>query len=133
MNNQAIKLVEGKQPAYGPIYSLGPVEVETLKPYIETHLKTGFIRLSKSPSETPILFDQKPDGILPFYVDYRGLNNPTIKNWYLLPLIEGSLNQLDRERILTKLNMTSAYHRMRIGEGDEYKTAFGTWYSYFGY
>ncbi len=50
-------MVEGEQPAYGPIYSLGSVKVETLKADIKTHLKTEFIRLSKSPSEISILFD----------------------------------------------------------------------------
>ena len=43
INKHAIKLQDGKQPPYGPIYSLGPMELETLKTYIETHLKTGFI------------------------------------------------------------------------------------------
>ena len=43
LNEHAIDLANGKQPPYKPIYSLGPVEVKTLKTYIETHLKTGFI------------------------------------------------------------------------------------------
>ena len=43
LNEHAIDLKDGKQPLYGPIYSLGPVELETLKTYMETHLKTGFI------------------------------------------------------------------------------------------
>ncbi len=43
MNAYAIKLIEGKQPPYGPIYTLSLVELETLKTYIETNLKTGFI------------------------------------------------------------------------------------------
>ena len=43
LNEHAINLEDGKQPPYGPIYSLGLVELETLKTYIETHLKTGFI------------------------------------------------------------------------------------------
>ena len=86
INEHAIELVEGKQPPYGPIYSLGPVELETLKAYIETHLKTGFIWPSKSPAGAPILFDKKPDGSLRLCVDYRGLNNLTIKNRYPLPV-----------------------------------------------
>ena len=93
-NQHAIELEEGKQPSYGPIYSLGPVELETLKTYIETHLKTGFIRPSKSPAGAPILFDKKPDGSLRLCVDYRGLNNLTIKNQYPLPLIGESLDRL---------------------------------------
>ena len=43
LNEYAINLEDSKQPPYKPIYSLGPVELETLKIYIETHLKTGFI------------------------------------------------------------------------------------------
>ena len=43
INEYAIELQDGKQPPYGLIYSLGLVELETLKTYIETHLKTGFI------------------------------------------------------------------------------------------
>ena len=42
-NQHIIELEEDKQPSYGPIYSLGPVELEILKTYIETYLKTGFI------------------------------------------------------------------------------------------
>ena len=79
-NEHAIDLEDSKQPPYGPIYSLGPVELETLKTYIETHLKTGFIQPSKSLAGAPILFDKKPDGSLRLCVDYRGLNNLTIKN-----------------------------------------------------
>ena len=43
INKHAIKVQDSKQPIYGPIYSLGPVEPETLKIYIETYLQTGFI------------------------------------------------------------------------------------------
>ncbi len=43
LNEHALELVEGKQPPYGPIYTFSPVELETLKTYIKTHLKTGFI------------------------------------------------------------------------------------------
>ena len=92
INDHAIKLVDGQQPPYGPIYSLGPVELKTLKTYIETNLKNGFIRPSKSPAGAPILFDKKPDGSLRLCVDYRGLNNLTIKNRYPLPLVGESLD-----------------------------------------
>ena len=94
LNEHAINLEDGKQPPYEPIYSLGPVELETLKIYIETHLKTGFIRPSKSPAGAPILFDKKPDGSLCLCMDYWGFNNLTIKNRYLLPLIGESLDRL---------------------------------------
>ena len=61
MNDYAIKLEKSKQPPFGPIYSLGLVELETLKIYIETNLANGFIRPSKSPTRAPIFFNQKLD------------------------------------------------------------------------
>ena len=89
-----IKLVDIQQPPYSPIYSLGPVELETLKTYIETNLVNGFIRLSKSLAGVPILFDRKLDGSLRLYVNYQGLNNLTIKKRYPLPLIGELLDRL---------------------------------------
>ena len=94
-NEHAIKLKKGNQPPYGPIYSLEPVELETLKTYIETNLANNFIQGSKSLANTLILFVHKPNGSLCLYVNYQGLNNLTIKNWYLLPLIVESLDWLD--------------------------------------
>ena len=133
MNEHAIELEEGKQPPFGPIYSLGPVELETLKTYIKTNLANGFIRPSKSPAGAPILFDRKPDGSLRLCVDYRGLNNITIKNRYPLSLIGESLDRLGRARRFTQLDLTNAYHQMRIRKVDEWKTAFRTRYGHFKY
>ena len=94
INEYAIELEEGKQPPFGPIYSLSPVKLETLKTYIKTNLANGFIPPSKFSIGALILFDQKPDGSLCFCVNYWGLNNITIKNRYPLPLIGESLDWL---------------------------------------
>ena len=95
------------------------MELETLKAYIETYLKDGFIWPSKSSVSIPFFFDKKPDRSLWLCVAYRGLNNLTIKNWYPLPLIGKSLDRLDYAKQFTQLDLTSAYHRMRIRESDE--------------
>ena len=110
INDHPIDLIDDKQPPYGPIYSLGPVELETLKTYIETNLANGFIRPSKSPAGAPILFIRKKDGSLRLCVDYRDLNNLTIKNRYPLPLIDESLDRLGRAKHFTQLDLTNAYH-----------------------
>lgn len=115
----AIKLVDDKQPPYGLIYALSSVELEMLKTYIKSHLKTGFIQPSRSLTGAPILFNKKLDGNLRLCVDYRGLNNLIIKNRYPLPLIGESLDRLGRAKHFTQLDLTSAYHRMRIRESDE--------------
>ena len=110
INTHAINLEEGKQSPYTPIYSLRPVELETLKTYMKTNLANGFICPSKFSAGAPILFDKKLDKSLRLYVDYRGLNNITIKNWYPLPLVGEFLDRLGRAKEFTRLDLTSAYH-----------------------
>ena len=94
MNEYIIKLEEGKQPFFGLIYSLGLVELETLKTYIEINLANSFIHPFKFPMGAPILFNRKSDRSLCLCVNYWGLNNITIKNQYPLLLIGKSLNWL---------------------------------------
>ena len=124
INNYPIDLIDDKQPPYGPIYSLGLVELETLKTYIKTNLANGFIRSSKLPAGAPILFIRKKDGSLRLCVNYQGLNNLTIKNRYPLPLIDELLDCLSNAKRFTQLNLTNAYHRMRIRESRQVKNGF---------
>ncbi len=119
INNHTIELVNNWQPPYGPIYSLGPMKLETLKAYIENNLANGFIRPSKSPAWASIFFDKKPDGSMRLCMDYRGFNNLTIKNQYPLPLVGESLNRLSQARRFTQLDLTNTYHQMRIKEDDK--------------
>ena len=101
--------------------------------YIEANLASSFIKPSKFSSGTPILFIQKKDGSLRFCIDYRGLNNLTIKNCYPLSLIGKSLDCLGHAKRFTQLDMTNAYYQMRIRKGDKWKTVVQTWYGYFEY
>ena len=110
INDHAKELVDGQQPPYGPIYSPGPVGLETLEAHIETNLTNGFIRPFKSPAGAPILFDWKSDSSFQLCVNYRGLNNLTIKYQYPLPLIRELLDRLGSAKQFTQLNLTSAYH-----------------------
>ena len=119
MNKHAIELIDGKQPLYGPIYTLSPVELETLKTYIKIHLKTRFIWPSKFPTSASILFNKKPNDSLRLCINYQGLNNLMIKNWYPLPLIGKFLDQLGRAKRFTQRDLTNTYHWMRIWEDDD--------------
>ena len=118
-NEYAINLEDSKQPSYGPIHSLGLIELEILKTYIKIYLKTGFIWLSNSLAGIPIFFNKKPDGSFRLYVNYWGLNNLPIKNRYPLPLIGESLKQLGQAKRFTQLDLTSVYHQMRIKKDDK--------------
>lgn len=70
INNHAIELVKGQHPFYEPIYNLKPVELETLKTYIEINLINDFLRPSKLPIDTSIFFNQKLDRLFQLCINY---------------------------------------------------------------
>jgi len=121
-----IDLEPGTKPSFGPVYKLSENEREALREYLDSSLASGFVQPSRSRAGAPILFAKKKDGGLRMCVDYRDLNSKTIKNRYPLPLIEDLLDRLAGAKIFTKLDVKHAYHRLRIREGDEWKTAFRT-------
>ncbi|EUC56544.1 Transposon Tf2-1 polyprotein, partial [Rhizoctonia solani AG-3 Rhs1AP] len=129
----AIDLEEGKEPPFGPIYSMMPAESKELKDYIDKHLAKGTIRHSQSPAGTPVMFVKKSDGSLRLCVDYWKLNDITIKNCYPLPRQEELVEKLQGAKIYTKLDLRWGYNNVRIREGDEWKTAFRTKYGHFEY
>lgn len=129
----AIKTLPDAQIPHHPLYSLSTTELQVLRKYVDDMLSKGWIRRSKSPAGAPVLFAKKKDGGLRLCVDYRGLNKVTIKNRHPLPLINESLDRLGQAKCFTKLDIRDAYHRIRIKEGDEWKTAFRTKYGHFEY
>ncbi len=133
INDHAIELVDDWQPPYGHIYSLEPVEVQTLKAYIKNNLAISFTKPFKFPAGVLILFGKKPDCSLRLCVDYQVFDNLTIKNGYPLPLFGESLDWLDWAWSFTKLDLTNTYYQMRIREGDKWKTAFKIRYGHFRY
>jgi len=66
-------------------------------------------------------------------VDYRQLNEITVKNLTPLPLIGESLDQLSSATVYTKLDIRDVYYNLRIAAGDEWKTAFRTRYGLYEY
>jgi hypothetical protein len=85
------------------------------------------------PVGTPILFVPKADGTIRLCINYRGLNKVTIKNRYPIPLVSEMLDRLLKAKLFIKLNLCDAYYRLRVKEGDKWKTAFKTRYRYFKY
>ena len=108
-------------------------ELEVLRGYIDENLKKGFIRESKSKAGYPILFAKKKDGSLRLCVDYRKLNDITVKNRYPLPNIGELRDRLSKAKIFTKLDLRGAYNLIRMKAGDEWKTAFRTRYGHYEY
>ncbi|KAI0992792.1 hypothetical protein K3495_g15392, partial [Podosphaera aphanis] len=119
-----IPLKEGLEPPYKPLYGMSREELIALKNYIEENLGKGYIRASSSPAGAPVLFVKKKDGSLRLCVDYRGLNEITIKNRYPLPLIRETLDRLSNAKWYTKLDLRQGYNQIRMAKGEEWKTAF---------
>ena len=64
-------------------------------------------------------------------MDYCGLNKITRKDHYPLPLIQETLNSISKAKFFTRLDVIAAFHKIRVEEGDEWKTAFQTCYRLF--
>lgn len=104
-----------------------------MKEYLKENLEKGFIRPSSSPSSSPVLFVKKPGGGLRLCVDYRALNDITVKNRYPIPRINETLTLLSKSKYFSKLDVISAFHRMRIAKGHEFLTAFRTRFGLYEY
>ena len=128
-----IKLKEGCQPKGHKVYPISAERSEILREYIDRNVKRGFIRESTSPAGYPILWVPKKDGSLRLCVDYRPLNDMTVKNSYPLPLISELQDRLQGAQWFTKLDITEAYARIRVKEGEEWKTAFKTKFGLYEY
>lgn len=128
-----IDLKEGAELKKFPTYHLNPRQEEALREYVEENLKLGFIQESQSPAGYPVLFVPRKDGKLRMVVDYRQLNEVTIKNRYPLPLIGELSEKISKANIFSGLDFPNAFGHHRIRAGDEYKTAFRTRLGHYEY
>ena len=128
-----VPLKPGSSPPYQQMYGMSQAELQVAKQYIEENLDKGFIRASSSPAAAPILFVKKPGGGLRLCVDYRKLNELTEKDRYPLPLIKETLSRVCRAKIFSKIDIIAAFNRLRMAEGEEWKTAFATRWGLYEY
>ena len=118
---------------YGGLIPLSKKEEDFLKDYIEKHLAKGFIRPSKSSIVYGVLFAPKKDGSLRPCIDYRKLNAITKKNRYPLPRIDELQDRLIGAKWFTAIDIRDAYYRIRMKEGEEWKTAFRIRWGHYEY
>jgi hypothetical protein len=103
-----------------------PSQYDEVRQALRDMLDAGAIRESHSPFASPIVLVRKKDGSLRMCVDYRKLNNQTVKDSYALPRIEETLDALHGAKWFSSLDLQSGYWQVEVAEEDKFKTAFTT-------
>jgi hypothetical protein len=114
----AIELLPGTAPIFKRAYRVSGPELVELKKQIDELSEKGYIRPSTSPWAAPVLFVEKKDGTRRMRIDYRALNEVTIKNNYPLPRIEYLFDQLRGASVFSKIDLRLGYHQLRIRPSD---------------
>jgi hypothetical protein len=128
-----IELITGTAPISKRAYRVFRPELVELKKQINELLEKGYIRPSTLPWATLVLFVEKKDGTKRMCIDYRALNEVTIKNKYPLPRIEDMFNQLRGASVFSKIDLRSGYHQLRIWLSNIPKIEFITKYGLYEY
>nr|CAE03840.1 OSJNBb0013J13.17 [Oryza sativa Japonica Group] len=124
----AIELAPGTAPIAKRPYRMAANELAEVKRQIEELESKGYVRPSSSPWGALVLLVKKKDGSERMVIDYRALNEVTIKNKYPLPRIDDLFDQLKGARVFSKIDLRSGYHQLKIRSEDIPKTAFSTRY-----
>jgi hypothetical protein len=128
-----IELQPNTAPIAKNLYQMTLVELAELKIQMKDLLDNGYIRPSSSPWGCPALFVKKKYEALCLCVDYRPLNDVTIKNKYPLPHIDPLFDQLAGAQVFFKIDLRFGYHQIKIHAKDIPKTAFSTRYGLYEY
>jgi hypothetical protein len=105
-----IELKPSTAPIYKTPYRMATPELAELKEHIKELLEKGFIHPSSSSCEAPVIFVPKKDGTQRLCVDYRALNEVTVKNKYPLPRIDDLFDQFRGACVFSKIDLRSGYH-----------------------
>jgi hypothetical protein len=89
-------------------------ELVELKEHIKELLEKGFIHRTSSPWGAPMIFVLKKDGTQRLCMDYRALDEVTVKNKYPLPRIDDLFDQLRGACVISKINLRSGYHQLKM-------------------
>lgn len=129
--DHAIPTLSNAVPVNSRPYRYLPLHKDEIERQVRDLLAAGLITTSTSPYASPVLLVQKKDGSWRFCVDYRKLNDITIKNRFPMPLIDEIIDELAGTKYFAKLDMRAGYHQVRMKVEDEYKTAFKTHHGHF--
>jgi hypothetical protein len=130
----AIQLTPGAvPPAARPLRHQSEKDAAVMKEYVEAGLRSGTLQPSTSPYGSMALIVKKKDGSPRVVIDYRALNEVTVKNKYPLPLMDELFDRTQGARFFTSIDLRNGFHQIAIQPGDREKTAFRTRFGHFEY
>ena len=114
----SIEILSGTYPTSRAPYRMAPTELKKLMIQLQELLDKGFIRPSVSTWGAPVLFVKNKDGTLRMCIDYRQINNVTMKNKYPFPRIEDLFDQFKGAGVFSKIDLRSGYYQLRVKDVD---------------
>lgn len=129
--DHAITLQQDAQPVNSRPYRYSPLQKDEIERQVMEMLQAGVIIPSMSPFTSPVLLVKKKDNTWRFCIDYRCLNDLTVKNKFPLPIVDELLDELAGTQFFSKLDLRAGYHQIRMRPADEAKTTFKTHHGHF--
>ncbi|XP_027083512.2 uncharacterized protein [Coffea arabica] len=125
-HDHSIPLKQGAIPFQVRPYRCPYVQKTEIERLVKEMLQMGIIQPSNSHFASPVLLVKKKDGSWRFCVDYRQLNELTMKDKFPMPLIDELLDELHGSKYFTKIDLRAGYHQIRVKVEDIHKTTFRT-------
>ena len=101
-----------------------PSLIQEVREHLREMIEIGAIRESSSPFSSNVVIVRKKDGSIRFCIDYRKLNQQTVKDAYAIPRIDDTLHLLAGAKYFSTLDLKSGYWQVELKEEDKAKTAF---------
>ena len=114
------------RPIKKPSHRVSPAKIPIIQEELKSILEKGVIQPSTSPYSAPIVLQKKKDGSWRFFVDFRDLNDVTVKGAFPIPKIDQSFDALRGAKVFSSLDLVSGYWQVPVAPEDRQKTTFVT-------